>query len=127
MLKDDGKHQPTSLRATDCCYDLAQVSQAGAATRLGRRDEWGQQRPELKMRKSTFTEDQIINILKGVEIGQRVADACRIALGHFTHFFRLNSVFATHPAALTRGWTCRVVRVVARRRGRRGRMHQATP
>jgi putative transposase len=29
------------------------------------------------MRKSKFTEEQIINILKGVETGQRVPDACR--------------------------------------------------
>jgi putative transposase len=29
------------------------------------------------MRKSSFNEEQIINILKGVEAGQRVNDACR--------------------------------------------------
>ena len=29
------------------------------------------------MRKTRFSEEQIINILKGVEAGQRVADACR--------------------------------------------------
>lgn len=29
------------------------------------------------MRKTKFTEEQIINILKGVEAGQRIADACR--------------------------------------------------
>ena len=29
------------------------------------------------MRKSKFSEEQIIQILKGVEAGQRVADACR--------------------------------------------------
>ncbi|HEX7314485.1 MAG TPA: transposase [Pyrinomonadaceae bacterium] len=28
------------------------------------------------MRKTRFSEEQIINILKGVEAGQRVADAC---------------------------------------------------
>ena len=30
------------------------------------------------MRKSRFSEEQIINILESVEAGQRVADACRI-------------------------------------------------
>ncbi len=30
------------------------------------------------MRKSNFTEEQIINILKSVESGQKIADACRI-------------------------------------------------
>ena len=29
------------------------------------------------MRKTRFSEEQIINILKGVEAGQRVTDACR--------------------------------------------------
>ena len=29
------------------------------------------------MRKSKFTEEQIINILKSVEAGQKIADACR--------------------------------------------------
>jgi putative transposase len=29
------------------------------------------------MRKSNFTEEQIINILKSVETGQKIADACR--------------------------------------------------
>ena len=29
------------------------------------------------MRKTRFSEEQIINILKGVEAGQRVSDACR--------------------------------------------------
>jgi putative transposase len=29
------------------------------------------------MRKSNFTEEQIINILKSVESGQKIADACR--------------------------------------------------
>lgn len=29
------------------------------------------------MHKSKFSEEQIINILKGVEAGQRVSDACR--------------------------------------------------
>ncbi len=33
------------------------------------------------MRKSMFTEEQIINILKGVETGQRVTDACRTTHG----------------------------------------------
>jgi putative transposase len=29
------------------------------------------------MRKSNFSEEQIINVLKSVESGQKIADACR--------------------------------------------------